>query len=1024
MNLLLCIHQSTPLEIGNALLPVSLLASLVGFCANATAQIIPDSTLPNHSTVTVEDTLQRISGGTEAGGNLFHSFREFNVPTGGTAYFDNALTIDNIITRVTGGNVSSIDGLIRANGTANLFLINPAGIAVGENAQLDLGGSFFGSTAESVMFEDGSFYSATEPNTSPLLSINVPIGLQFGENPGSIVNRSSAPSAFNSPVPDIPFPLPPDLNFAQVGLEVRPGQTLALIGGNIQLAGGNLTASGGQIYLGSVAGESLVTFAPTPLGWRFEESNIANAGNISLSDGSLVNTSGLGSGKVEIAGENVTVSDSRIFALTLGNLDGRGIDIRARQLQVGEGSKLSTLTLGDGGGGDIDLQTTEGVELNGVGLEGYRRLVGIYSVLGTFDPFDEQIVLSTGTVGTGNAGDIAIETGNLRLRNGAIGVSATAGEGNAGNLTVRANTVELVRSAINNGTARASQEVGGDTGMGGDIIIETAQLTLRDEAILASITPSNADAGDIAISATESVELFGSLTGAIVQTSIVTDALDINGNGSAGDITIDTKRLSLSGGATISSDNGSVGNLLVPDSGGSGRNVTIRASESVSSDNGMSFGNLLVPDGGGSGGNVTIRASESVEIVGISEEFVFGARRASVISANTLNSSSGGNVEISTPVLTVLDGGNISAASLNDGDAGDITIDANRVEVGGRGENGQFVSTIEVSVGTLGSTLNFLGSVNDANATGNGGELNLNADRLTVRDGARVTGLALGTGSAGDLNITAGELVLENQGSINASTSSGLGGNLNLQAQDIQLRQQSRIETNAGNSTGGNIAIETETLAALENSDISANSTGSRGGNITVDAIGIFGTEFRLFPTSESDITATGITQQDAGTVALNTPDVDTAAGLVNLPNNVTDPSALVTSSCAAYADSQFTVTGRGGLSEEPMAMIRGQTIWEDWQDFGETSATSTSNDPVSVALEPPVAPLVEATGWITYEDGRVELVAHHSPNFSLESPECRDLNSELGVRSLERGDGDKGTRGKSVATDPLSTIR
>ena len=968
MNLLLCIHQSTPLEIGNALLPVSLLASLVGFCANATAQIVPDSTLPNNSTVTIEDTLQRISGGTEAGGNLFHSFEEFNVSTVGTAYFDNALAIDNIITRVTGGNLSNIDGLIRANGTANLFLINPAGIAFGENAQLDIGGSFFGSTAESLMFDDGSFYSARESNASPLLSINVPIGLQFGENPGSITNRSRSPSAFNSPVPELPFPLPPNLNFAQVGLEVRPGQTLALMGGEIQLAGGNLTASSGQIYLGSVAGESAVSFAPTLLGWRFEESNIANAGNITLSDGSLVSTSGVGGGRVEIAGGNVTLSNGRIFALTLGNLDGRGIDVRARQLQAGEGSQISTLTLGEGRGGDIHFQTTDGVELNGLGLEGYRRFVGTYLTTGTLNPFDEQIVLSTGTAGMGDAGNIAIETGTLRLGNGAIGGSATAGEGNAGNLTVRANTVELVGSSINNGTTRDS------TGTGGNIIIETERLILDDEAVLASVTPSNGDGGDITITATESVELFGSSPGAVIHTVISTNALDLNGN--AGNITIETQRLSLSGGAEITSGNG------------------------------VLLGNLLLSDTGGAGGDITIRASESVEIAGISEEFVFGGRTSSSITANTLNSSSGGNIRISTPILTVLDGGNISTASLNDGDARNITIDANRVEVGGSGGNGQIPSTIEVSVGTLGFSSN-------ANATGNAGELNLDADRLVVRDGATVTGLALGTGSAGNLNLRAGELVLENQGSINASTNSGLGGNLNLQAQDIQLRQQSRIETNAGNSTGGNITIETEILAALENSDISANSTGSRGGNITVDAIGIFGTDFRLFPTPESDITATGITQQDAGTVALNTPDVDTAAGLVNLPASVTDPSALVTSSCAAYAGSQFTVTGRGGLTEEPMSIIRGQTLWEDWRDFGGEQASTGKG---TISIEPAPTPLVEATGWRMNELGQVELVARHSPSISLKLPECADLNSEFGIRSSEFGVW-KGELGKTLRT-------
>ncbi|MDY6941356.1 MAG: filamentous hemagglutinin N-terminal domain-containing protein, partial [Cyanobacteriota bacterium] len=115
-------------------------AIVLNFPQSAIAQILPDQTLPNNSTVEIEGTLQRITGGTEAGSNLFHSFQQFNLETGGTAYFDNALTIDNIITRVTGGELSNIDGLIRANGSANLFLLNPNGIVFGPNARLDIGG--------------------------------------------------------------------------------------------------------------------------------------------------------------------------------------------------------------------------------------------------------------------------------------------------------------------------------------------------------------------------------------------------------------------------------------------------------------------------------------------------------------------------------------------------------------------------------------------------------------------------------------------------------------------------------------------------------------------------------------------------------------------------------------------------------------------------------------------------------------------------------------------------------------------
>ncbi|MFH7029557.1 MAG: filamentous hemagglutinin N-terminal domain-containing protein [Heteroscytonema crispum UTEX LB 1556] len=121
-----------------------------GNCAYA--QIAPDSTLPNNSNVQLDDSTFNITGGTTRGANLFHSFKEFSVPTGSTAYFNNASDIQNIISRVTGKSVSNIDGLIHTKGNANLFLINPSGIVFGKNASLNIGGSFVATTANGIGF--------------------------------------------------------------------------------------------------------------------------------------------------------------------------------------------------------------------------------------------------------------------------------------------------------------------------------------------------------------------------------------------------------------------------------------------------------------------------------------------------------------------------------------------------------------------------------------------------------------------------------------------------------------------------------------------------------------------------------------------------------------------------------------------------------------------------------------------------------------------------------------------------------
>ncbi|MEG3908520.1 filamentous hemagglutinin N-terminal domain-containing protein [Microcoleus sp. w2-18bC1] len=946
---------------------------LLLFPSKTFAQIIPDSTLDPESSRTVPDTINnipsdRITGGATRGVNLFHSLREFNIREGRGAYFENPSGITNIFTRVTGPNSSNILGTLGVLGNGNLFLINPKGIIFGPNARLDLRGSFISSSADSIVFNNGFEFSSTNPQTSPLLTVNIPVGLRFRDNPGAIVNQSTAVGKVNLPASALPIPISD-----RVGLAVDPGQTLALIGGDIQLQGGNLTASGGQILLGSVASPGLVNFALTPPVAQQENlalnyDNIQNFGNIQISDGTLINTSGIGGGRVELKGGNVALSGARIYALTLGNIDGRGIDISAQKLRVENGTQFSTLTLGDGAGGHINFRAADSVEMSGLGVEGYQQVAIKYLVSGTTDPFDPLFVLLNASAGAGSGGDITIDTGHLLFNNGVVGSGITFGGGNGGNLIIRANTFEMVGSGINNGTAKES------SGAGGSISVDVARLIMRDGSLLGTTSYSSGPSGNINIKAAESIELSNTGPRTVVSTGIST--LSIGSNGRAGNINVDTKRLTLSGGSAFTLGTG----VLV--------------------------GRFLFSQEGGPAGNLTVRATESVEISGISQVLTSGIQNASALTSGTLSSSRGGDIRIDTPSLTVRDGGIVSTSSLGSGDVGNITVNADRISVSGSGNNGLFVSTIDASVGKTFGT--------NPNATANAGALNLNArDRLIVRDGATVTVQATGTGRAGNINIVANSIALDNKAMIDGTTVSGTGANINLQARDIQLRRNSRITTDAGTSDGGNININSDILVALpqENSDITANARTAGGGRVNINVPNVFGftaasreqvrnrlgisdAEFaalQVSPTSlipSSDIAAISQSGGAAlqGAVTFSSVGVNPVQGLVELPQNVVNPAALIAANpCIQGAENEFTVTGRGGLPPSPHEVLSSAEEPLPWVEPAVGGSQHIEGQRASIEVRP--TEIMPAQGWVMDDRGQVTLVAYNSRGASLRSP-------------------------------------
>ncbi len=666
-------------------------------------RVIEDGTLPTrvNSTDNLNFTIDSINNKNRVGNNLFHSFKEFSIPTGGSAVFSNSTDVVNIINRVTGGNISNIDGFIKANGNANLFLINPNGIVFGENARLDIGGSFFGSTAESIKFADGEF-SAINTTTEPLLSINIPLGLQMGSS-SAVIEVQGEGYKTTTDIDRKPFILP-----STDGLRVKSGNTLALIGGEISLNGGLVTADSGKVELAAVK-EGLVNINSTKQGWNFDYKGLQNFGDIKLNSLALANASGVGNGLIQLQGRNVSIKDgSRVFVQNQGNMGLGKIEVNATEsidivgtnsdgtlvssvftetirmgdaaeilistpnLLVSQDAVISSRTFSPGKGGNITVNASQSVEISETSPINPRNDTKISTVsfrdgkAGDISILTKQLSLlgqdiQSTTFGINDGGKIYVSTKELTIIDGGVIASASVGIGSGGDVEIDAKSIELIGVNPDNFTPSALSAATLRSGNAGNLTVNTESLVLRDGGRVDSSTLSSGAAGSVTVNATDFIEVSGTVPGLVNPSLIISSANIIDESlqqflgipaipsGDSGNVDINTPVLKVDDGAEVTVKN---------DGAGKGGILNINA-DSILLNN---TGKITASTQSGGGGNIDLQVKDGLIL-----------RNQSLISAEAGGTGDGGNININSPVIAGLENSDIIANALQ-GNGGNINI--------------------------------------------------------------------------------------------------------------------------------------------------------------------------------------------------------------------------------------------------------------------------------------------------------------------------------------------------------------
>lgn len=714
--------------------------------SNSKAQVIPDNSLDQEkSTVNQNINVNNIpsiliQGGASRGSSLFHSFKEFSIPVGQGAYFSNPSGITTIFTRVTGGKVTNIGGRLGILGNADLFLMNPSGILFGPQSTLDVNGSLLLTTASSLQFSDSFIFNSVNPQPVPVLTVSIPIGLNFGQSAEPIINQSQAV----------------DDRGLLAGLKIKPQQSFALIGGEIRFQAGRVQLPGGTIELGSVSPNSQVGLQGTNGAWVFDYSNASGFQDITLDNAADVSVFPLADGNIHIQGDNLSILDgSQVLAADAEVL----LDINQK----------------------IDIAGFSQEFIPGFGIFQIPSKIR-NSTLGEVD--GKRTIINTKKLIISNSG--TIETRSFGLFNPLTGEFAVA-RGKAGDLLINA-----LESVDFNGEGSGLTSITSSFGDAGTIRINTPKFTARNGARVSVSTlgqffgnrfPTGAG-GRIEINASELVELSGVAAGS-GQSSGLFSTSEVGANGAGGEIEVVTNHLSLSDGAVISART---------QSDVSGGDIKIYSQDLALRQGGQILTSTF---SSGDAGSIKLSISDQIELSGSDPTYVVRFNQfnnpqdallqldaispMSGIFASTSTGSTGnaGNIDIDPRTVIIRDGAGIFVDSNGAGVGGNISLQSGNLFLDG----GMISATsttaqggnIELQVNTLLSLRNnslISASAGQLGTGGDGGNVTINADLLVALENSDITANAF-TGNGGRVQITTLGIFQSPDSDITASSQAG-----------------------------------------------------------------------------------------------------------------------------------------------------------------------------------------------------------------------------------------------------------